>query len=67
MNKALLRSIMVLNGDTNKSLAAFLNISEKSVNDKINSNGTEFRQSEITAIKERYSLPPEKVIAIFFN
>lgn len=67
MNKALLRSVMVLNGDTNKSLAAFLNISEKSVNDKINSNGTEFRQSEITAIKERYNLPPEKVIAIFFN
>ena len=67
MNKALLRSIMVLNGDTNKSLAEFLNISEKSVNDKINSNGTEFRQSEITAIKDRYNLPPEKVIAIFFN
>jgi FixJ family two-component response regulator len=58
---------MVLNGDTNKSLAAFLNISERSVNDKINSNGTEFRQSEITAIKERYSLTPEKVDLIFFN
>lgn len=67
MNKALLRSIMVLNGDTNKSLAAFLNISERSVNDKINSNGTEFRQSEITAIKDRYNLPPEQIIAIFFN
>jgi hypothetical protein len=58
---------MVLNGDTNRSLAAFLNISERSVNDKINSNGTEFRQSEITAIKDRYNLPPEQIIAIFFN
>ena len=67
MNKALLRSIMVLNGDTNKSLAAFLGISEKSMNDKINENGTEFKQSEIAAINQRYDLSPEKTIAIFFS
>ena len=36
MNKNLLRSIMVLNNDTNKTLADYLGISEKSVNDKIN-------------------------------
>lgn len=67
MNKALLRSIMVLNNDTNKDLAEYLDISEKSVSDKINENGTEFKQSEISAIKKRYSLSDEQTTAIFFN
>ena len=67
MNKALLRSIMVLHDDTNLSLAEYLGISAKSVNDKINENNTEFRQSEIAAIKRRYSLSDEQVSNIFFN
>lgn len=67
MNKNLLRSIMVLNNDTNKSLADYLGISEKSVNDKINENKTEFRQSEISLIKKRYSLTDEQTSAIFFS
>jgi len=67
MNKKLFRSKMVLFGDTNKSLAEYLGISEKSVNDKINENNTEFRQSEIAAIKKRYSLTDEQVINIFFS
>lgn len=67
MNKDLLRSIMVLNHDTNKTLADFLGISEKSVSDKINERGTEFKQSEISSIKQRYSLNDEQVSAIFFN
>lgn len=67
MNKALLRSVMVLHGDTNKSLAQYLGISEKSVNDKINENKTEFKQSEIAAIKKRYSLADDQVSDIFFN
>lgn len=67
MNKALLRSIMVLHKDTNQSLAEYLGISVKSVNDKINENNTEFKQSEIAAIKNRYSLSDEQVIDIFFN
>ena len=67
MDKALLRSIMVLHGDTNKSLAEFIGISERSFNDKINENNTEFKQSEIVAIKRRYSLTDEQVILIFFN
>lgn len=67
MNKKLLRSKMVLFDDTNKSLAEYLGISEKSVNDKINENNTEFRQCEIAAIKKRYSLTDEEVINIFFN
>jgi DNA-binding transcriptional regulator YiaG len=67
MNKQLLRSIMVLHNDTNKTLAEYLGISEKSVNDKINEKGTEFKQSEIAAIRKRYSLSDEQVSVIFFN
>lgn len=67
MNKALFRSIMVLHNDTNRSLAEYLGISAKSVNDKINENNTEFRQSEIAAIKRRYSLSDEQTSDIFFN
>ena len=67
MNKALLRSVMVLFGDTNKALALYLGISEKSVNDKINENGTEFKQSEIASIKKKYSLSDEQVSNIFFS
>lgn len=67
MNKDLLRSVMVLHGDTNRSLAAFLGISEQSVSNKINENGTEFRQGEIAQIKARYSLTSEQVDLIFFT
>ena len=67
MNKNLLRSVMVLHSDTNKTLAEYLGISAKSINDKINENGTEFKQSEIAAIKKRYSLTDEQVSDIFFS
>lgn len=67
MNKTLLRSVMVLHSDTNKTLAEYLGISAKSINDKINENGTEFKQSEIAAIKKRYSLTDEQVSDIFFS
>ena len=67
MNKAKLRSVMTLHGDTNKDLAEFLNISEQSVSCKINENGTEFKQGEIAKIKDRYNLSPSELEAIFFN
>ncbi len=66
MNSALLRSIMVLNGDTNKDLASYLGITEASVSNKINENGTEFKQGEIAKIKEKYDLSMEQVESIFF-
>ena len=66
MNSKLLRSIMVLNGDTNATLADFLGITEQSVSNKINENGTEFKQGEIAMIKARYNLEPEMVDRIFF-
>lgn len=67
MNKALLRSIMVLFGDTNKTLGDYLGICEKSVNDKIHEKNTEFKRREIAAIKKRYALSDEQTINIFFS
>ena len=67
MKKELLRSIMVLYGDTNKDLAEYLGISEQSVSNKINENGTEFKQGEIAKIKVRYNLTGEQVDRIFFS
>jgi hypothetical protein len=67
MNTKLFRSIMVLNNDTNKSLAEFLNLSEQTVCNKINENGTEFRQGEIAMIKDRYNLTADQIADIFFN
>ena len=67
MNKALLRSIMVLHGDTNNTLAKYLGISEASLSNKINEINTEFKQSEIAAIKRRYSLDDAQTSLIFFN
>lgn len=57
---------MVLHGDTNASLAEFLGITEQSVSNKINENGTEFKQGEITKIKTRYNLDCDMVDRIFF-
>ena len=47
LNNKLLRSVMILYGDTNRDLAKYLGISQQSVSSKINENGTEFRQGEI--------------------
>lgn len=66
MNKKLFRSVMVLHDDTNASLAKFLGITEQSLSNKINENGTEFKQSEITKIKIRYSLTADMIDRIFF-
>lgn len=66
MNGKLLRSYMVLHGDTNVQVAAYLGISEQSFSNKINENGTEFKQSEIALIKTRYNLSAEMVDRIFF-
>ena len=66
MNKELLRSVMALYGDTNKTLAAFIGISEQSFSNKVNENGTEFKKGEIAKIKERYHLTCDQVDRIFF-
>ena len=66
MNSKLLRSIMVLHNDTNKTLADFLGKSEQTVCNKINENGTEFTQGEIAMITKKYNLSAEQIFAIFF-
>ena len=67
MNKAELRSIMVKHGDTDKSLAKYLGISERSFSSKINENGSEFNKREISAIIKKYGLTEEQVMIIFFG
>ena len=66
MNKKLFRSVMVLHDDTNASLAKFLGITEQSLSNKINENGTEFKQGEIAKIKIRYDLDADMIDRIFF-
>lgn len=66
MNKTLLRSFMILHGDTNETLADALGVTAATISDKINERGTEFKQGEIAKIKDRYSLSAEQVEAIFF-
>lgn len=73
MNKALLKSIMALHGDTVIDIAQYLCLSPQSVYYKMNETklasgkNAEFGQGEIRRIKERYNLSPEQVEAIFFN
>lgn len=67
MNANILRSKMKLFGDTNASLADAIGCSAQRLSAKINeTNGAEFNQSEIKAIKKRYNLSHEEVDAIFF-
>lgn len=66
MNKELLRSIMVLHKETNRDLAKILGISEQSVSAKLNENGSEFKQGEISIIRAHYNLTPKQVADIFF-
>lgn len=68
MNKFRLESVMRLHGDTGTSLAKYIGISRTTFSAKINeTNGAEFTQGEISIIKEKYSLCPDEVVAIFFE
>ena len=66
MNKKLLRSLMALHGDTNRSLGEYLGITEQSVCNKVNERGTEFTREEIAAIKRRYDMSADLVDLVFF-
>lgn len=68
MNKALLKSKMVLHGDTNQTLSEHLGITPVTFSRKLNEiDGAEFSQRELLAIKNRYSLTDEEFVLIFFN
>ena len=67
MNKNLLRSKMVLFGDTNETLATALGISPQRLSAKINAkDGAEFTQGEINVIKKLYRLTLQELNDIFF-
>lgn len=66
MNKALLRSHIIKNGDTQEKLAESIGMSLSNLNAKLNEKAAAFRVDEITQIRERYSLSWEEVISIFF-
>lgn len=67
MNKNMFVSKMKLFGDTQETLADAINMSVSRVNAKINeTNGSQFRQYEIKAIRDRWNLTPEEVDLIFF-
>ncbi len=68
MNKLRLESVMRIHGDTGTSLAVYLGIARTTFSAKINeTNGAEFTQGEISAIKEKYKLTPEDIVNIFFT
>lgn len=67
MNKKAFDIAKLENGDTNKDIAEYLNISEQSVSNKINENGTEFKQGEIAKLVTRWKLSADKIAEIFFS
>lgn len=67
MNKNMFVSKMKLFGDTQQILADALGLSLSRLNAKINeTDGAEFRQSEIKFFRNRWNLTPEEVDQIFF-
>ncbi len=66
MNTRLLKSKMVLFGDTNNSMGEALNITPQAYSLKLNGEN-EFKQEEMKVIQERYNLTPEEVVDIFLT
>ena len=67
MNKALLRSHIVKNGDTQEKLADAIGISLSNLSSKMNERGAAFRVDEIDKIRMRYGLTNEELCLIFFT
>ncbi len=67
MRKNELEAMMKLNGDTGNTLSEYLGMARSTFSAKLNeTNGAEFTQGEILAIKTKYSLTAEQVDRIFF-
>lgn len=68
MNKKVLHSFMVTNGDTQDKLAEAMGIARSTLNAKMNeTGGREFTLSEISFIRRRYNLTKEQVELCFFT
>lgn len=67
LNKALLMSVLVKNGDTQETLADAMGISLSRLNAKINQrDGADFTRAEILFMVNRYGLSPDMTMEIFF-
>ncbi|MDO4301224.1 MAG: XRE family transcriptional regulator [Clostridia bacterium] len=68
MNKSLLASVMIKNGDTQGALASAMGLSLSRLNAKINEReGAAFTQPEMEFIIKRYELSNDEAIQIFFR
>lgn len=68
MDRRKLEAVMVLNGDTNGTLAKALGIAPQTLSRKKNgTDGSDFTQTEITLIKQRYRLSSDEIDSIFFT
>ena len=66
VNKNLLKSKMILNNDSNKTLASKLKKTEGSMSNKINSKN-KFTPEEMNFIREDYNLTDVEFIDMFFK
>lgn len=66
MNKRAFKSVMVCHGDTQKDIATALDITEQTVCKKLNGL-SDFKQSEIKILIDRYNLTPAQVDEMFFG
>ena len=68
MNKNKLESVMKLHGDTGTVLSNYFGIASSTFSAKLNeTNGAEFTQGEIAAIRRKYNLTDSDVVDIFFT
>ena len=66
MNTAMLKAVMIQNGDTQAILAQALGMAQSALNARINGK-IDFRKSEIQFIRNRYHLTSEMTDLIFFT
>ena len=67
MDANLLRYHIKRNGDTHWKLATAIGIGESTLYRKLQGKDSEFTQSEIKSIVERYNLTADDVLKIFFG
>lgn len=67
MNAIELKKVMLDNGDNNRSLAEYLNMTQSTFSSKLHEKGSAFRKSEMQQIVKRYNLNAEQIYNIFFN
>lgn len=66
MNKAMLRSKMILNGDTYQTLSDEMGMDKATFSNKIN-NKANFSKAEMQFIKDKYNLNAKEFVEMFFT